>query len=301
MQWFSLEDSDSNFSWIQTKNHQVSSDWIVTYSFLEPINTNDWINSFVDHFNSVVEEKLLLPQNSFGFWYFEELLDTLSYEQRSNLKSKVYILPDYVQTYIQTQVVNLNVFECKNLLIQIDKIVAWLGESTHLISAHYHVRSIIFKRLEELVQNASITENNNPEDTWEIIYLWELLQWPAERARFIPIENQNPAFTQKIDAYRHRVQHGIWSLTNETFSPTFDIIFKICSTILQSRDMPEFPRDKLIKWISGFSLFECQYMLEWVNATIYPESQTNLIHNMAYVHLIKWYLERRIEEIQNNW
>ena len=300
MQWFNLEGSVSNFSWTQTQNFQTTSDGIVAYSFLDEINVSAEVGSIEDRVSSIVEEKLLLPQNSFGFWYFEELLDTLSFERHENKGSNVFLLPEYVFTYIQTQVVNLNAFECKNLLIQIDKIIVWLAEATNLISAHYHIRSIIFKRLEELVENPSIPENNNSEETWEIIYLWELLQWPAERTRFIPIENQNPAFTQKIDAYRNRVQHGIWSLANETFSPTFDIIFKICSTILQSRDKPEFPRDTLIEWISGFSLFECQYMLEWVNEVIYPEHQTNLIHTMAYVHLIKWYLEIRIAEIQNN-
>jgi len=64
------------------------------------------------------------------------------------------------------------------------------------------------------LEEVFMRENNDrtPEvswDLWEVIYLWELLQWPRERTRFIPLENRNPAFTQKINNYRNRVQHGI--------------------------------------------------------------------------------------------
>ena len=297
MQWFGLDYATSDFSWIQTKDSQTTSDGLVKYSFLDQTNMGTWADLVVESFNSMVEEKLLLPHNSVGFWYFQELLDTLSYERSRNNGSNVFLLPAHVITYIDIQVRNLNVFECKNLLIQIDKIIKWLHDATYLISSYNHIRSAIFKRFEELVKTPSIP-NNNPEETVDIVYLWELLQWPVERTRFIPTENQNPAFTQKINDYRDRVQHGIRNFTDTSFSLTFDMIFKICSTILQSRDIPDFPRDEIIQWIDQFSLFECQYMLDWVNATIYPESQTNLVPRMDYVHLIKWFLERRIADIQ---
>jgi len=298
MQWLSLDylPSDSDFLWIQNKDYQTTSDGLVTYSFLDQINASNGVDWVVENYNSIIEEKLLLPNNSFGFWYFKELLDTLSYENYSNTGSNIYILPSYVCEYIQTQALNLNAFECKNLIIQIDKIIVWLWDATHLISAHNYIRSIIFTRLKNLVPNPT-TPKNCSDEKGEVIYLWELLQWSANRTRFIPIENKNPAFTQKIDNYRKRVQHGIWNLTDTNFSPTFDIIFKICSTILSSKDTPDFPRDYIIEGINKFSLFECQYMLEWVNEVIYPEYQTSLVSTIKYVHQIKWYLEERVKEI----
>lgn len=155
-----------------------------------------------------------------------------------------------------------------------------------------------------LLSDFSTQENRvaSPKDMYapaEIISLWELLQWPRERTRFIPIENQNPGFTQKIDKYKQRVQHGIWNLTDSSFSPTFDMIFKVCLTVLWHRAHPEFPRDDIIVWIHKLSLFECQYILSRVDNLLPLHSQDSFEPREAYVHMIKNYIERRMREIWN--
>jgi hypothetical protein len=69
--------------------------------------------------------------------------------------------------------------------------------------------------------------------------------------------------------------------------------------VLSTRFHPDFPRDDIVEWVNKLSLFECQYLLDGINEVIYPESQTNIVPRMAYVHMIKNYIEKRMEELWN--
>ena len=149
-----------------------------------------------------------------------------------------------------------------------------------------------------LESNISRTDPTEPTDishNAEIVYLWDLLQWAANRARFIDAENKNPKLSVRINNYQKRVQSGIWNLTNETLSPVFNTIYGICQTVLTTSHHPIFPKQEIMEWIDSLSLFECQYLLDGINNVIYPESQTSTKTGMAYVHMIKAYLERRMK------
>lgn len=287
--------TESPFDWFRFWETQTTENGI-TYPFQKQLSASVSPVAVTSYFQSLVDHNLLLPKNPYWAAYFSELLKTLSYASFKVEWNNIFLLPTTTLNYIHTQALELSVFECKNIIVEIDRVLTWLKSTPQLRSSYNHVRSIIFKRYEELSNNTWVPFAKDIEwESWEVIYLWELLQWYVDRTRFVDTKNTSPALSQKIEDYRKRVQCGILNLTNQHFSSVFD---NICYTVLKTKNTPDFPREEIVDWIQSLSLFECQYLLDIMNTAIYPEFETNVVSRMAYIHMIKAYLERRVLEIK---
>lgn len=131
----------------------------------------------------------------------------------------------------------------------------------------------------------------------DVIELSWLLNPPQFRGRFIAYENAYPALTQKIDAYKRRVQHALTNIASENFDETLKIIHSIAQIVLTTRYEPEYESEYLFSRIKTLNKFECQYFLNAINYALFPEEQTYLISTTRHLFAIREILYERMEEI----
>lgn len=122
----------------------------VHFHFEQELKASVSPQAIVNYFQSVVWYNLMIPQKNHGFEYFCELLQTLRYAEFSDKNTHTSPFPEPTMTAIHKQVWNLSIFECKNLIVRIDKIVEWLTFTPHLRPSYNYIRSVIFTRFEEL-------------------------------------------------------------------------------------------------------------------------------------------------------
>ena len=248
-----------------------------------------------NYFRSQVHYTLAESQKH-GKDYFEELLYLLGNTIQE--ENGIFLLPTHIIKRCQTEKEQLSVFERKHLLQNIQIFLSQGFVHPGMISAY----NWIYKTLSEeypatLLKH--IWENPNNSQESDVIYLSDLLTWAGERNRFYHLENTIPDFTRKIDAYKTRVQSGIWNLTNPNFSPVFDQIFALVYTILSTPYEPDFSREEILWGIQKLSEFECKYLIDGINRALYPEHITTIVARTAYLHLIRAWLLSRGEEMRN--
>jgi len=128
----------------------TTENWVVKYSFLEPLSASVSTGAMIDYFKSQVEYSLIFPTQTHWFEYFRELLTTLLYAKFKVEWNNVFLLPENTLDYIHANVCKLNIFECKNIIVQIDRITDDIVYNPQLCSSYNYIRSVVFTRFEEL-------------------------------------------------------------------------------------------------------------------------------------------------------
>jgi len=225
--------------------------------------------------------------NYIGYEYFIKLLDALF---KTVIASSWKFIHESVMMTVRNQSSKLNVFECKKLLVDIDKLL----ERTHVKQSaergsFMQIRNYIYTQFKKQTPKGHVLSTEKIQAEEPVIHICKYF-WNTHTIKNVELQ-------KKVELYREKTIKNVGKIFTNSSYELLQKLNHICFQVTQKKNEININISDLEKDINMLSLFECEQLLYCTNYWIEAFLGSIDPKRMSYIRMIQKMLEQRKKEL----